>query len=108
MAGASAYVRDGIDDVIEADPATAILANSPAVSVIEKNARVMRWIMSCKKSMIASNPKTGPGRHNPKSPVVPQRPCTFTKLERPYQNYPPPIPARSYHTIPVVPIESDV
>uniref|UniRef100_H2Z437 Centrosome-associated FAM110 C-terminal domain-containing protein n=1 Tax=Ciona savignyi TaxID=51511 RepID=H2Z437_CIOSA len=57
FAGASAYVRDSPDEAspMEVDPMTAGLAHVPSVSIIEKNARVMRWLMACKKSSVSSN-----------------------------------------------------
>ncbi|XP_002128044.2 uncharacterized protein LOC100186681 [Ciona intestinalis] len=69
FAGASAYVRDSPDESspMEVDPMTAGLAQVPSVSIIEKNARVMRWLMTCKKFAVSTNPNPSP--RSPQLPV---------------------------------------
>ena len=104
FSGASAYVRDGPDESMEVDPISARLASVPTVSVIEKNARVMRWIMSCKKSLPHSNSQS---RCVPSSPAVPPRPHFYHQANHhTYSNRAPPIPPRTYHTF--IPKESNV
>ena len=89
-AGASAYVRDSFDESMDVDPATAGLANAPSVSIIEKNARVMKWLMTCKKSTANTSP------HSTKR--APPRPPRRESLNHPTNETspaePPPIPPR--------------
>ena len=69
--GASAYVRDGPDETspMDLDPMTASLAQVPSVSIIEKNARIMRWLAACNKSYAPSaQPFSGA---TPRSPLMP-------------------------------------
>nr|XP_039258143.1 putative uncharacterized protein DDB_G0287457 [Styela clava] len=55
FAGASAYVRDSPDEAMDVDPVTTALIRGPqSVSIIEKNARVMRWLMTCQKNRKSS------------------------------------------------------
>ncbi|XP_076805758.1 uncharacterized protein LOC143449434 isoform X1 [Clavelina lepadiformis] len=114
FAGASAYVRDSPDESMDVDPATAGLAHVPPVSIIEKNARIMRWLMTCKKSMNSNTSPRSP-RHTQSSmppPPVPNRPVRLCNTpQAPFPAYPPPIPPRvsSYQKVPGnIPKESDV
>ena len=93
---------------MEVDPVTARLANVPAVSVIEKNARVMRWIMSCKKNLAPSQCRSP--RRAPPTPNVPPRPHVYKQpIHHTYSNCAPPIPPRSYHSMAtIIPKETNV
>ena len=97
--GASAYVRDSADEgasPMEMDPITAGLAQIPSVSIIEKNARVMRWLMSCKKSGLTGGGQgmfrspRGSATSGP-TPALPQRHTAY-KASHQTRRIPPPSP----------------
>jgi len=89
FAGASAYVRDSFDESMDVDPAIGSLANTPSVSIIEKHARIMRWLRSCNKPPSNTSPRST--RHAP--PVVPPRPRQPPVPDR-HPSQPPPVPPR--------------
>ena len=85
--GASAYVRESLDDSMEVDPAFGGLANTPSVSIIEKHARIVRWLRSCHKPPNNTSPRSArraPPAVPPRPPPIPDRPSS----------QPPPIPPR--------------
>lgn len=78
FAGASAYVRDSADEMMELDPVQPLpLSKQPqTVSIIEKNARVMRWLMTCR----ANNKKNGGSpRHSSNVPPSNGKPMIATQ-----------------------------
>ena len=91
FAGASAYVRDSVDDLMDIDPVFGGLANAPSVSIIEKNARVMRWLMTCKKSAVNTSPRSP--KRAPPIPALPPRPRPPPIPDR-QSSQPPPVPPR--------------
>lgn len=61
LSGASAYVRDSPDEAMDIDPVPQQLIKGPqSVSIIEKNAMVMRWLMSQKNRKQNLSAKTTP------------------------------------------------
>nr|CAB3263020.1 uncharacterized protein LOC100186681 [Phallusia mammillata] len=95
FAGASAYVRDGPDETVpmDIDPMTASLSQVPAVSIIEKNARIMRWLVACKKSNpVVQSSSNNPPR-SPRMPVsVPHKDSIMSSSHR--KNSSPNLPSR--------------
>lgn len=102
---ASACVRDSMEDLLEADPSVAKLTNAPSVSIVEKKARVVRWVMSINKSLPISSNSPRSSRRAPELPVIPPRPQTNARIA---SSAPPPIPPRGkpQHSLAVK--ESDV
>lgn len=127
FAGASAYVRDSPDEAMDIDPIPQQLIKGPqSVSIIEKNARVMRWLMSCQKNRKQSlSAKTTPRDSENADPKSSQAPPVSPSAREPlkpshqlltklpssargpqvdphptrvvgYTSTPPPIPPRTY------------
>ena len=90
LTGASAYVRDSIDSM-DVDTAVGGLTNAPSVSIIEKNARIMRWLRACNKPAINTSPRSS--KRTPIAPAVPPRPRPPPIPDR-HPLKPPPIPPR--------------